>query len=159
MRVEVDMFFLALRFLLDEHKHELPEQLTHGVHALLTSLHIVKGMAHDEEHCLHYSSVRCVVKFRIALGNIRDGNEVGSGLKVVKTLFKTFQSRNTAKGEVLCLSQFVLGCHSSKEQSCIPVYIFIQFSEFLESPFYIYKILYRPARQARQPQFHTLLHP
>ena len=74
LRVEVDMFFLALRFLLDEHKHELPEQLTHGVHALLTSLHIVKGMAHDEEHRLHSSGVRCGVQLRIALGNIRDGN-------------------------------------------------------------------------------------
>lgn len=73
-RVEVDMLFLNSRFLLDEHRHELPEQLTHGVHALLTSLHIVKSMSHGEEHRLHSSGVRCGVQLRIALGNIRDGN-------------------------------------------------------------------------------------
>lgn len=107
--------FPPTRFL-DEHRHELPEQLTHGVHALLTSLHVVKGMAHGEEHRFHSSSVRCGVQFRIALGNIRDGNEVGSGLKVVKTLFKTFQSRTRQKVKFSAFANLFMEASRSKNE-------------------------------------------
>ena len=52
------MFFLDSCFLLNEHRHELSEQLSHDVHALLSCDHVINGMAHSEEHRLHPSGVR-----------------------------------------------------------------------------------------------------
>lgn len=47
------MLFLDSRLFLDEQRHELPEQLAHGVHALLPGLHIIDGVSHGEEHRGH----------------------------------------------------------------------------------------------------------
>ena len=53
--------------LLNEHGHELPEQLTHDIHTLLTGGHVVEGVAHGEEDSLYAARVGCVVQFGISL--------------------------------------------------------------------------------------------
>ena len=125
------MFFLDSRFLLYEYRHKLTEQLTYDVHALLTCSHIIKSVTHGKEHRLHSSSVRCGVELRVTLGDVTDTNKVGSGLKVVKCLFKTFKPRYTAEVKPLCLCLFVLGSQLFEERSGIPVYVFRNLFHFL----------------------------
>ena len=69
-RVEVDVLFFDSRFLLYEHRHELSEQLSHDIHALLSCLHIIKGMSHGQKDRLHSSSVRCGVELRVTLSDV-----------------------------------------------------------------------------------------
>ena len=125
------MFFLDSRFPLYEYRHKLTEQLKHDVHALLTCFHIIKSVTHGKEHRLHSSSVRCGVELRVTLGDVTDTNKVGSGLKVVKCLFKTFKPRYTAEVKPLCLCLFVLGSQLFEERSGIPVYVFRNLFHFL----------------------------
>ena len=125
------MFFLDPRFLLYEYRHKLTEELAHDIHTLLASLHVIESMAHSEEHRLHSPSVRCGVELRVTLGDVTDTNKVGSGLKVVKCLFKTFKPRYTAEVKPLCLCLFVLGSQLFEERSGIPVYVFRNLFHFL----------------------------
>ena len=88
-RVEIDIMLLLLRLFKDELAHKLPEQLAHGVHALLACCHVIDGMAHGEEHCLHSSSVRTVVHLDIALAYVADSMKALSDFGYNYTLYKT----------------------------------------------------------------------
>ena len=85
------MFFLDPRFLLNEHRHELSEQLAHDVHALLSCVHVINGMAHREEHRLHPSGVRRVVQFRISLRDVRDSDEGSSRLHGLQSFLEAVE--------------------------------------------------------------------
>ena len=85
------MFFLDPRFLLNEHRHELSEQLVHDVHALLTCFHIIKSVTHGKEHRLHPSGVRRVVQFRISLRDVRDSDEGSSRLQGLQSFLEAVE--------------------------------------------------------------------
>ena len=104
------MFFLDSCLLQNEDRHELPEELTHGVHALLPRLHVVHFVSHRQEHRLHPSGVRCDVQFRITLRYVRHTDEVRSGLHDVQRLFEPLEARHTAKLEVFLFCQQVVRC-------------------------------------------------
>lgn len=69
-RVEIDAVVLKLGFLQYELRHELPEHLSHGVHAGVASRHIVNLVAHGHEDCLHTASSRRVVQLGVAVGDV-----------------------------------------------------------------------------------------
>ena len=81
--VEVDVVLLQLGALQDEHGHELAEEFTHGVHALLACVHVAEGVAHGEEGCLHSPGVGRVVHLDVALTYVADGDDGGGGLEGV----------------------------------------------------------------------------
>lgn len=73
--VEVDAVLFEACFLHQQHRHELSEKLAEGVEAPLPRLHIVKGVAHGEEHGLYAACPRGVVHIHVALGGVADGDD------------------------------------------------------------------------------------
>ena len=82
--VEVDVVLLQLGALQNEFGHELAEDLSHGVHAGLTCVHVAEGVAHGEEDSLHSPSVGRVVYLDVALTYVRHGDDSGGGLEGVQ---------------------------------------------------------------------------
>lgn len=72
--IDVDAILGEARLLLDQDCQKLPEQLVHGVDAVLTEVLPVDGMTHEEEDSLDAPGVRSIVHLSTTLGGVRDGD-------------------------------------------------------------------------------------
>ena len=113
-RVEIDALLLEFGFLQNEQRHELAEQLSHGFHTGVASLHVINLVAHRHEHCLYTARARCVVQLGEAVGDVAHADKCQRLLHIVKGFLEAVQSADPAKGEMFIFARRLVAVRCSK---------------------------------------------
>lgn len=120
-RVKIDAVLFQLRLLENEFAHELAEQLSHRVHALLPCGHVIESMTHGEEDRLDTTSARRVIQFCVTARDVADAHESDRGLHGLQCFLEAVKTAHSAEGELLFPGEKVLVRQCLKEIHCISV--------------------------------------
>ena len=107
--VEVDIVLLQASLFQDQDRHVLAEQLAHRIHTSFAGGHVIDGVTHCKEDCLHSTGLRGVVQLGETLGNVADTDEGGVSERLLEGFFEAVEPGHAAERETLFAGELVAG--------------------------------------------------